>query len=1368
MFLIEVLLFLIAATQTNHAVLIFFGRFNGLKDQYGAKKYAELVILSPFSSNEISTIRDDCLMLLEAAVGTAVSFLFSRLENKAETKDSLDAINKALEVSIDESFTLFSIKHADFSDSFLDKELLEKNICPEIHKLLSRNEIPDTEAVVKALPSYVVLSDENSHRNEIDDFFSMVMDSMKKHPVLQEIINRRQIEETNQRLKNIESKQDSKLKMLEEKFDEIDLGQKDIQENTRQIISQRSESLQAIAHVASLLNERLPSSKGNELNKLLTKQLDKARDLIDSGQVNEAKSLLDIIEDEVSESDEYTRFRWHTNQAACFLLDDLKLEAAEHYFTAYNFAKNEEKAIANRIRAFLLIGELNKALELSENAIELLPESDNVWALHINTKSLLNIEFNPSILSEELLKSVIVLLTLSDVKNREKKFQESYRYAQKAIRLEDNSDAAKRALLASALSWATTDKIKSHFRQMRNEQREALTEAIESFNDIITYLKSLQSKHVFIEVAQNLILGAELTDNEQLKKKLTTYAFSIYPDEETFIWYRVKDLKASGDIEAIRNLTDDKLNTLTKPLLFIIAEEGANIGDIKWVETILQILNTRDINERDSEELFGLKLFAIWKSGDKSSATKLASENLKLINSSPSLLALYTRMLDEIGDIKSRDKLLITCKKLPKDASSYDIFQTADLLFDFEQYPSAAQLYLKLLEEPSDDYLTKRYLESLINSKQRSKALSVLEQLTTEIRNTSQFKRIEANLARASGDLDKLERILSEELKSYPFDSYIAVGYVATLYQKNQLEKLSIYLSDSPTFEPIIEQNEIEIAKYQMELRLEQQALLRAYILFRVNTGSSKLAGHFLLLMLLAKNFDQLKGLKKVTVSTVILLKSAEESKRIVIEPKDLIKAGWAECISEESELAKSLLGKAVGDIVSIDGGLVLKQWQICSIDSMFIFASAIAQNVVASSASTAGPIWSVNLKKTDGEFDFSSILESLKTRSQHVEHVFSVYRDKKLPLPMLAEALGTDLVTLLLEWPSKKYDLFVSSGNHEERDEIKELILKDDNPFVVDLSCLIILHSLGLLKESLQVFGKPLIATSTRSSLLGIIQTHKSMKPSGIASETNGELQFKEIPQSYLDERSLILEDLMTFIDDFCDVVPVIGPENVTEKQVALEQYIGIASNDTILLARERNAILVSEDGGFRNLATNMEVASSSWLQPILMIMRDKKIVLESQYSEAILNKLESSHSFTSIAPDDLLWAARECPEAVSPKAESAIASFKTPTLDLVSGVGVSAHFLGEVAKYVSPKALYDYYKLTIESLTHERHEHHNEIHLTLRQNIVFAMSQLEKTKARLISKKFGHLLDAPPPRRFQVRLNPLTKAIRLAISEL
>ncbi|WP_083925131.1 GreA/GreB family elongation factor [Thioalkalivibrio sp. ALJ15] len=1303
-------------------------------------------------------------MVVEIAVGTAVSWLWGKLADAAAEKDNEWAVKNALQESIEQAFNKFQLKYGEESEPFFDKTFIENHACPEILKYLTRNQKPNLDGVGQALPAIALFSSESGFKDELADFFEMILESMKSQSILQEVINNRQIEETYQLARDISARQSSHSKALEDGLHSLVIQQEEASKDNKELISRYSQNEQRLAKIENLL-ENSPFSKGDEINKLLAKQLDKASNLINAGQVKDAHNLLETISDEVQGSDDYTRFRWHTNQGACLLACGDREGAAKQYLIAYDLSKNEEKAVANKIRAYFLLGDLGAAFAESEAAVRGYPKSGIICALHINAKSLMGRPIEESELASELRNDKSVLLVLSDLRSREKSHKDSYHLARASFQKDKSSIDAKRAMLAAALSWATSDVVKAHYKQLSSEQLQALTEAFDCFGDVVSLLNGIQSKNVFTELAHNLAFAAELIGNDRLKGKIIALASSMHPDDDAFIWYKVRELKDAGDTDALHGLTDDILERLDKPLLFSIAEAGANTGDSVWVEAIAHELELKGLNDREKEDLFGLELCAMWKGGDRSAALRVTEENWQRITSSPSLLSFYVRMLDDQGDLAERDRLLQECRKLPENATSIEIIQIADVLYDFDEYFDASKAYRLLIESPSDDYLTKRYVDSLIKSGQRAKASTVLDELSPDVRAKSVFKRIEANLARATGDLDKLEEILSRELRDSPSDSYIALGYIATLYRKKKLDELHEYLETNSTYAPVVEQNEIEIAKYEMELGYQDSALLRVYRLFRAKPGDSEVAGYFLLLMLLANDLDRLSGIERVGVCCVVCLQSGNDVKTVVIEPKEIQGSGWAQCISEDSDLAKRILDRKVGDEIELDIGIVTKHWKITKIDSMFTFALSIAQGVVADNASSAGPIWSVNVQKSDGELDFTPILETLKKRSERVEYVFGIYADKKLPLQMLAKALGTDIVSLFLEWPYIKYDLFVSSGLRDERDGIKEQIERRDKAYVVDITALVELHTLGVLYESVQVLGKPLVASSTKESLQEILRVHGKMEPSGVASEIDGQLCYQNVPKAFFDDRSKLLNDLMQFIDNYCDVVPVIGPEAVTEQQLSLEQHIGSACSDAILLSLERNAILVAEDGGFRALAVGMGVEATSWLQPILMVMRDEGVISGPEYSQIILNKLERRHSFTSFSATDVLWAASLTPNNVSQAAELAIKAFRSKTLDLRSGVVVASQFLAGAVESVSPSVLHEYYNRVFESLSCGREEYMVDIREALRANIVYALRYAGPNKAERRIRKFGSLLDGPQPRGGEIRLNRLTQAIRLAL---
>lgn len=92
---------------------------------------------------------------------------------------------------------------------------------------------------------------------------------------------------------------------------------------------------------------------------------------------------------------------------------------------------------------------------------------------------------------------------------------------------------------------------------------------------------------------------------------------------------------------------------------------------------------------------------------------------------------------------------------------------------------------------------------------------------------------------------------------------------------------------------------------------------------------------------------------------------------------------------------------------------------------------------------------------------------------------------------------------------------------------------------------------------------------------------------------------------------------------------------------------------------------------------------------------------------------------------------------------------TFREPSLDLMSGVVVGSRFLGLAGLFVSPKILYQYYQMIMDSLSFGRENFSGGIHEVLRKHIVQALPTLTVNKQRLISQLFRILTNqASPPK--------------------
>jgi len=395
-------------------------------------------------------------MVLETAVGVFVPWLWQKVADAAKSHDDAAAIENALKDAIQNGFERFANKHKELTASLLDQHFLENHAGPELAKYLTRNKSPDVSVIAAAYRTQIGLSCPANIEESITDLLNFVMEAMKDQTTLQSFIDRRQIEETSLAIKDVKADTSHTVDLLEQQkllYIENQTSQGIFQAD---MLGGQAEIKANIAALfAKLDSNSAPQSSGHEINKLLAKQLDMARDKIRSGLFKEAREILDAHSDEIATSDDFTKFRWHANLATCLFVDGQEEAAANEYLKAFDYAPENEKALANRARAFHIKHQFNESLTACEAGIARYPASSILWALKIASCFSLGQNEPEEGLPESLRNDGDILYTLSYIRQKQGRQQEAYEFAYRCYERDTKSLETKRALLASALIWAS-------------------------------------------------------------------------------------------------------------------------------------------------------------------------------------------------------------------------------------------------------------------------------------------------------------------------------------------------------------------------------------------------------------------------------------------------------------------------------------------------------------------------------------------------------------------------------------------------------------------------------------------------------------------------------------------------------------------------------------------------------------------------------------------------------------------------------------------------------------------------------------------------------------------------------------------------
>lgn len=1068
----------------------------------------------------------------------------------------------------------------------------------------------------------------------------------------------------------------------------------------QEVISQQV--IDAMSNVSTGRPALTPDARGDEADPGVVASLNHVRDRIRAGATSDAKQLLTSLGDPVAFRDEFSKFRWHTNAAAIAMLEGDQASAARGFIDAFSFAPNDEKAHVNRAHAYFIRKQFEAADIACDEALTRFPDSAPLWGMSLHMR-IANSRPAPAVPAHVLDKPDF-LFSKASLLVKEGDHRGAIKMLQRCIELDGGSLDARRSLLAEALGWTAVDSVASLMGQLPQEQRLALTDALERFEPLETVIPAQQSGIISQELATNAVSALVVLGQMPRARRLAQQLLSQHPQLEQLLRVHVVDLANREDIRGVHAFTDHRLEELPPSVLALLAEISAHRGDVEWTGRIFAVAKGRFAEDEKLQRILPLEYLAMWRHGDREQALSGIREFVALHPDYILAAVIEGRFLQHLG--KRSEAIAIaraSLSKLPTVENYIDLsyVYVADLFLDLKLYEDAARLYEQLVRTPGADELTEKLLVCLVQTDQRSKAKRVLEALSADVRGLSRFKRIEINLAASMGNWTHMRALLEQELAEDPDNTDYVLAYADVLFRLGDRVALQAFAARDPALKDAKPKHELAFAKYQMTIGLADFAVRRLYRLFRAHPSNAELAGHFLAQLLLGEKVTALIAPLRIGPGSAVQLKHDAELFTVAIDYLDASSAGsWPELVPASSDAANRLEGLQVHDQLTLRRGIFEQEVEVVGIDTLIAFAVGKAHELIAAQASSNGPLWSFRVIKDDGQVDIDLLQRSARERRLKMEKNFRLYSQHRLPTCVLAKLAGTDPVTLQLEWPSKLAPLYVGVGSVDERNAALSQISDTNQPFVVDLLTIAELVRLNVANAITALPRRPLVAQTQRERLLVILGAMGEPRATANMSEQDGRLRMVDIPQWYFMRRKRLLQAILAFMDTSCDVVPVTGPEILTDVHRSMTHILDRDALDTLYLCLERSAVLLSEDGGLRGFATGAGVASTMSIQPLLMRAVERGILSRKIYVSALEVKLLANHDFVSVAAEDLLLMALNTPQRIAPAVRSALQTFRRPSLDLASGLRVCIEFIDIASRQMDPVMLGCYCNLILEVL--------------------------------------------------------------------
>ena len=541
-----------------------------------------------------------------------------------------------------------------------------------------------------------------------------------------------------------------------------------------------------------------------------------------------------------------------------------------------------------------------------------------------------------------------------------------------------------------------------------------------------------------------------------------------------------------------------------------------------------------------------------------------------------------------------------------------DCKRLVDCAQRLDRHDTLLRICADLRQTNQQDNLIRRLEVQLLSTYSPDQAFDLAKQFRTS--DESYFSVVSNFLAARLGKLDEVE-----------FDD-------ESLPSPNDFEPDEAYLVVTPY---------IKVGRYR-------DALDFAYHQLRMHFSEERAHGQYIWLVL---QYGKKAGIpphpEVVDEQSAVRLENLTtgEQRWLVIEDRQP-DPGRNEYSSSKS-VVQTLIGKRTGDTVDLRGpSLQAQQERLVEIQSKYVRLFQDAMGNFQHRFPGAGTIQSIHLGSEEN-FDPSPLIESLKTRRQHVEETTAFYHENLCSLHFLASQLGIrehQLITGLTAH-DKWFVRCVECSSQKFSDAVEAGI--DAKRIVLDLSAIVTISRLNAW-DHLDRGMDYLVSRATSDRIGEWLHelTEGESQPAAYSCLTDdGKMILQEVTPEQLQNERDEVRNIVTKVRALCTVKSSIALAELDPKR--RELYIhacGLDTLESMSLARDENALLWTDDLFVAVLAEVDFSVKRIWTQLAFSVFKNAERIGDDTYSDITAKLAAWNYVATVWNSQDVITAGELC----------------------------------------------------------------------------------------------------------------------------
>jgi tetratricopeptide (TPR) repeat protein len=1051
------------------------------------------------------------------------------------------------------------------------------------------------------------------------------------------------------------------------------------------------------------------------------RRIDDGRTLLNSRKFDETIQYLENLKQEIWHSSEDShKYRIITNLGLARLGVGKILDGAAKLIEALQYSTNDDSALARTAQGYFLQNDITNAEIYIQSALEKNPANELARSLQVYVAPLeQSIESILESIPSTYHQTVDVLIALGEASLNRGLHDRAVEYWQTALDIDNSSNlnGVKVFLGVTLLEPIAVQYSAIAMGQILDSQKSSLERAIRLFDEVLqgNYLNPKELLGIKFEALVNRAGSLRLL--RRFDEAIRDFNILIVKEPDNTRWSKQRAMLAyeQGKKEEALNYLRPLLSNPKIPEASLLAANF--LIDLSQLDEALDILDRflqTDIPRDLKREARHLKFNLYLKRKDRQNAETIVNLVIEEDPENFHTIIIQIQWYEYI-DRKYEIPPLIDRAKVKIDSTTHIVYKAdfASILYSFEYYQDAIEVYEQFVDPTLNTELSRRLLSAYHRTGNYSKALDLSKELILRAEATQEsIYDMAVHIYQDIGDLDAARQICDTYLGKFPDNLRILIKLAIINYYTDKYEQLDLFLDSCPSIPDIV--SSVNHAGFCQELALLYKVRGRINdfleIIYEIRHhfyDDEKVHPYYQISYMEAakskapESFDIVKD----GCGIAIEYKPGEERWYIIENRADAVFSQNE--LNSEQPLYIKTIGKKLGDEVLIaEDNFGKKSFKIIAITDKYFAAAKLSHPLLETQTNVEDFRMLTIPMEGDQISDkwIQNLISLSQERQDYSSDIKSLYTSGRLPLGTVAKLTHRNIIETwgYLSSGSTPFIHSWSNFEHEKFDDAA-ISLKKGGLLIIDPLSLFTLHSLEIADDVVSNTGKLGIAQSSINLLQGVIEETKGWEAHGFSTfgAENGRGIMQEISPEAVDAKRSKLDQILSWVRDNCIILPCNKALDISQdKRTELNQLFSLALVDTMLIASEPGRILYSDDQWLRWYARVEFGVQGVWTQVVLNYCLLEKSVNEKLYRKATLGLAQRGYSYTRIDAKTLLEAVKLSDWQVRPIYTAALTALANPDTQFESAIFVIVDFIYQLYLEVNIKIIDPRDELILELL--------------------------------------------------------------------